>query len=272
MPIELNALLTCLQLEEIEAGAVWRGGNLDLNYHRVFGGQILAQAITVLGLASPSKAVKSFTMLFPREGDSSKPLDYQVIRHQDGRTFGASSVVVSQEGKVVATAQASMHVPDTDLGPSAQLQAPALGGPEDAVAGDRGVVPGEVRVVGDVDLSKTESGPAEFAVWWRDGAQATDEGTSQALVSHATDLTIIGTALRPIEGLSQTDSGKRFHSAVTSHSLWFHRPFTSSDWLLISQTSPVLTGSRAYGRGDVHRVDGQLVASFAQEAMVRPLT
>ena len=74
-----------------------------------------------------------------------------------------------------------------------------------------------------------------------------------------------------MEGLCQLDSGTLFHSAVTSHSLWFHRPFVSTDCLLVSQTSPVLTGARAFGEGEVHTQDGLLVASFAQESMIRPL-
>ena len=200
MAIELSALLACLQLEEVEPGAVWRGGNLELDYHRVFGGQILAQTVTVLGLASPGKAVKSVAVLFAREGDAAKPLDYEVTRHQDGRTFGASSVVVSQEGKVVATAQASMHALDTDLGPTAQQPGPALGGPDAAVAEDLGIIPGEVRVVGGVDLGNPAVGPADYAFWWRGGG-STDEATSQGVLAHATDLTLIGTALRPVGGL-----------------------------------------------------------------------
>jgi acyl-CoA thioesterase-2 len=95
--------------------------------------------------------------------------------------------------------------------------------------------------------------------------------THQALLAHATDLTVIGTALLPVEGLSQADTGTKFHSAVTSHTLWFHQSFRTDDWVLVDQHSPVLAGSRGWGRGDVWTRDGRLVASFAQESMVRPL-
>jgi acyl-CoA thioesterase-2 len=98
-----------------------------------------------------------------------------------------------------------------------------------------------------------------------------DAWMHQALLAHATDLTVIGTALLPIDGVSQADTGTRIQTAVTSHSLWFHQPFRLNDWLLIDQASPVMSAGRSFGRGDVWTHDGRLVASFAQEAMVRPI-
>jgi acyl-CoA thioesterase-2 len=97
-----------------------------------------------------------------------------------------------------------------------------------------------------------------------------ERATHQALLAHATDLTLIGTALRPFDGLSQADSTVTLHTAVTSHTLWFHRPFRVDEWLLITQEAPVVAHGRSYGRGDVFAGD-LLVASFAQEAMVRPI-
>ncbi len=90
----------------------------------------------------------------------------------------------------------------------------------------------------------------------------------QALLAHATDLTLIGTALRPFDGISQAQSTVSLHTAVTSHTLWFHQPFRVDDWLLVVQQAPATANGRSYGRGDVFAGD-QLVASFAQEAMVR---
>ena len=92
----------------------------------------------------------------------------------------------------------------------------------------------------------------------------------QALLAHATDLTLIGTALRPFDGVSQADSTITLHTAVTSHTLWFHQPFRVDDWLLLTQHSPVVANGRSFGRGDVFAGD-ELVASFAQEAMVRQI-
>jgi acyl-CoA thioesterase-2 len=89
------------------------------------------------------------------------------------------------------------------------------------------------------------------------------------LAAYATDLTLIGTAVRPMEGLSQRGNGTQFTSAVTSHTMWFHRPFTTDQWLLLRQHSPILAHGRCFGRGDLLTADGTLVASYAQEALLR---
>jgi acyl-CoA thioesterase-2 len=133
------------------------------------------------------------------------------------------------------------------------------------------MVPWETRLVGGVDLTDRAAAPARLD-WWMRAAPVADEPTvHQALLAHATDLTLIGTALRPFDGISQADSTVTIHTAVTSHTLWFHQPFRVDDWLQVSQHSPVVAGGRSYGRGDVF-AGGELVASFAQEAMIRRIT
>jgi acyl-CoA thioesterase-2 len=145
-----------------------------------------------------------------------------------------------------------------------------VGPPEDAAPADLGMVPWETRLVGGVDLADRAAAPARLD-WWMRAAPVPDEpALHQALLAHATDLTLIGTALRPFEGISQADSTVTLHTAVTSHTVWFHQPFRVDAWLQISQHSPVVAGGRSYGRGDVF-AGGELVASFAQEAMVRRL-
>src|SRR3546814_10661135 len=91
----------------------------------------------------------------------------------------------------------------------------------------------------------------------------------QALLAHATDLTLIGTELRPFEGVSQADSTVSLHTAVTSHSMWFHQPFRVDEWLLIAQASPVVANGRGFGRGDVFTQAGELVAPFADRKSKR---
>ena len=98
-----------------------------------------------------------------------------------------------------------------------------------------------------------------------------DRIVHQALLAHATDLTIIGTALRPFDGVSQADSTVTLHTAVTSHSIWFHQPFRIDDWVLLAQHSPVVANGRAFGRGEVFSSSGEVVASFAQESMIRSI-
>ena len=261
----LDDLVGCLALEEVEPGVV-EGRNLDIGYHRVFGGQILAQVLTAAAHASPGKAVKSLHVLFPREGDTAQPMRYRVERLQDGRTFGTTAVVATQGEKVIATAVASLHVDEAGLHRSDV--APPVGAPDDAPARDLSMVPWETRLVGDVDLADRAAGPPSLEWWMRTPPVGDERHLHQALLAHATDLTLIGTALRPFDDVSQADSTVTLHTAVTSHTVWFHQPFRVDGWLLVAQRSPVVANGRAFGRGDVFAGD-ELVASFAQEAMVR---
>lgn len=267
MAFDLDDLVACLELAEVEPGMV-EGENLDIGYHRVFGGQILAQVLTAAAMASPEKSVKSLHILFPREGDTAAPMRYRIERLQEGRTFGTTEVVASQGGKVIAAAVLSMHADEPGLHRSDAP--PAVGPPEEAVATELGMVPWETRLVGGVDLSDPGAGEPRLDWWLRTPPVGDDRHVHQALLAHATDLTLIGTALRPFEGVSQADSTVTLHTAVTSHTLWFHQPFRVDDWLLLTQHSPVVANGRSFGRGDVY-AGRELVVSFAQEAMVRQI-
>ena len=267
MAFDLADLVGCLDLAPVEDGVV-EGQNLDIGYYRIFGGQILAQAIAAASAASPDKSVKSLSMLFPREGDTAHPLRYRVEQLQDGRTFGTTRIVASQGEKVIATAMVSMHVDEDGLHRSDP--APSVGLPEAAPVIELDMVPWEVRVVDGVDLSDRAAGPPDLQLWMRAPELDDDRRVvHQALLAHATDLTLIGTALRPFDGISQADSTVTLHTAVTSHSLWFHQPFRLDEGVLVSQHSPVVANGRSFGRGEVFSNAGEVVASFAQEAMVR---
>jgi len=265
VPFGQDDLVACLDLTEVEEGVV-EGRNLDIGYHRVFGGQVLAQVVAAAAAASPEKAVKSIHVLFPREGDTATPMRYRVRKLQEGRTFGSTEVVAGQDDKVISAALVSMH--GTEEGLHRSDDAPAVGPPEEATEVDLGMVPWETRLVGAVDLADRAASPPQLDWWMKAAPVAGDGAVHQALLAHATDLTLIGTALRPFEGISQADSTVTLHTAVTSHTLWFHQPFRVDDWLQLSQRGPVVAGGRSYGRGDVF-ADGELVASFAQEAMIR---
>jgi acyl-CoA thioesterase-2 len=268
MTFGLADLRSCLDLTPAGDGLV-EGQNLDIGYHRVFGGQILAQLIAAASAASPAKSVKSLHVLFPREGDTAQPMQYRVVPQQDGRTFGTTEIVASQGGKVIAAALLSMHVDEEGLhrsdGP------PAVDGPDDALAHHLAMVPWEVRIVGGVDPADRAEGPPDLELWMRAPALPDDRTVHQALLAHATDLTLIGTALRPFAGVSEADSTVTLHTAVTSHTIWFHQPFRLDDWLLLAQHSPVVSHGRAFGRGEVFTRAGECVASYAQESMVRSL-
>ena len=260
-------LLDCLTLhpQDPTAGltAVFEGRNQQLTYHRLFGGQLLAQFAQAAALVCPQKTVKSLHALFPRPGRSDEPVRYEVQLHHEGGTFASLSIVARQTPGVIATAAVSMHAGED--GPSHQTIASpgAVPGREAGIQLD--LMPGETRSTDDLDAAP--AGPPEYALWLR--TPAVDPAFAAAVLAYATDLTLIGTALRPLDGVGQRDAGTAFTSAVTSHTLWFHRPFRTDTWLLLRQHSPLLAHGRSFGRGDVLEADGTLVASYAQEALLR---
>ncbi|WP_433152805.1 acyl-CoA thioesterase [Actinomadura nitritigenes] len=272
MPDLWSDLLACLDLTEPPsarpagadgASAVFEGGNQRLGYHRLFGGQLLAQFVRAAALACPGKGVKSLHALFPREGRTDEPVRYEVERHREGGTFAVLTVRALQGAGVIATASVSLHAAEDGPDHQTVAKVPSVLGPEHRT--DIDLLPWETRA--SADLDSPASGPPELDLWMR--IPETDPGHAPALTAYATDLGLIGTALRPVEGVGQRDAGRAFTSAVTSHTLWFHRPFRTGGWLLLRQHSPILAHGRCFGRGDVLTEDGALVASYAQEALLR---
>lgn len=276
MPDLWSDLVDCLDLTRVpspnaaseDAGApdaehVFEGRNQQLSYHRVFGGQILGQFVRAAALSFPGKQLKSLHALFPREGRSDEPIRYHLRRHHEGRTFASAALIAEQSSGVIATASLSLHAPEQ--GPQRQTTEPVPALPSAEHKADWDLLPWEIRALREID-DKASSAP-EFEFWMR--TPAVDPALAQALASYATDLTLIGTALLPQEGYSQSGNGTAFLSAVTSHTLWFHREFRTDDWLLLRQHSPILARGRSFGRGDILTEGGDLVASYAQEAMVR---
>ena len=260
-------LLGCLDIAKTSADdggtAEFEGRNQQLEYHRVFGGQLLGQFLRIASLTCPDKAVKSQHAVFAREGRADEPVRYQAICAHEGRSFATVAITATQSRGVIATASISMHV--VEDGPERQQiedVGPVLG-PEYEIRLD--LIPWQTRAA--VDLNIPTAGPPEFEFWMR--TPTVDPALAQALAAYATDLTLIGTALRPIDGADQRGNGTTFTSAVTSHTVWFHRPLRTDSWLLLRQHSPVLAHGRSFGRGDVLTEDGVLVASYGQEALLR---
>ncbi|TDC97964.1 acyl-CoA thioesterase domain-containing protein [Actinomadura sp. 7K507] len=254
-------LLDCLELRG-EPPAL-EGRNQRLTYHRLFGGQLLAQSVRAAERTCPGKAVKSLHVLFPRAGTADEPVRYEVERHHEGGTFATLTVVARQSHGVAATASVSLHAPEEGRDHQTVAPVPALLGEEHRV--DLHLLPWETRSAADLDSPKAE--PPELELWMR--TPEAGPGLGPALLAYATDLTLIGTALRPLDEVSQRDAQTAFASAVTSHTLWFHRPVRTDGWLLLRQHSPLLAHGRCFGRGDVLTEDGSLVASYAQEALLR---
>jgi acyl-CoA thioesterase-2 len=256
-------LLGCLELTPGSSGSGYEGRNQRLTYHRLFGGQLLAQCIRAAGLACPDKTVKSLHALFPRAGRSDEPVRYDVRTHHNGGSFATLAIVAQQSHGVLATASVCMHAAEGGYDQQTLPEVAPLPGPEHRLELD--LLPWETRSL--IDLDSPSSGAPSLELWMRTPAVGPD--LAPALLAYATDLTLIGTALRPVDGVSQRDAGTAFTSAVTSHTVWFHRPLRNDDWLLLRQESPILAHGRCFGRGDVLTEGGGLVASYAQEALLR---
>jgi acyl-CoA thioesterase-2 len=193
-------LLACLDLESKPSDdsgvARFEGRNQQLEYHRLFGGQLLGQFIQAGRLVCPDKAVKSVHTVFAREGRADDPVSYEAIRRHEGRSFAAVTVIARQPSRgVLATSSICMHA--VEDGPDRQDVAavPPVLGQEHRLPLD--LIPWETRAV--VDLNATTPGPPDFEFWMR--TPEVDPELAPPLAAYATDLTLIGTALRPMEGL-----------------------------------------------------------------------
>ncbi|WP_422203029.1 acyl-CoA thioesterase [Mycobacterium sp.] len=261
-------LLGCLDLRVASGRSdtdtmVFQGVSQQLDYHRVFGGQLLAQFIRAASLVCPGKTVKSLHSVFAREGRAAEPVRYEATRQHEGRSFASLTITARQPHAVLASASVSMHtVEDGPENQECQMVSALL---DETHRVELDLIPWETRSADD--LSAVTTGPPRFEVWMR--TPAVEAELAPALTAYATDLTLIGTALRPFEGFSHRGNGTLFTSAVTSHTVWFHQPFRTDSWLLLRQHSPVLAHGRCFGRGDVLAEDGTLVASYAQEALLR---
>ena len=264
----LDDLLGCLATTETSHGH-FSGPNLELPYYRIFGGQLLAQAIAIATREGVEKHVKSMHVTFPRAGDLREPVDYEVQPIHEGRTFSTEWIVGRQEGKPIFTALVSLHALEEEEGFDHQREAPPVGKPEDATPCELSMIPWEVRMVGGVDLTAEEVGPPRLEFWQRATGLPEGPAIHQALFAHSTDLTLIGTTLRPHPDVSEAHSPDRIQTAVTTHTVWFHRPLRLDDWVLVSQESPTASGQRGFGTGHAFARTGELVASFAQESMIR---
>jgi acyl-CoA thioesterase II len=255
-------LLGCLNLRAVDDD-VFEGANQQLNYHRLFGGQLLGQFIRAASATCPDKTVKSMHAVFAKEGRADDPVHYQVTRQHEGRSFATLTITARQPRGVLATSSVSMHTAED--GPDRQTVATVAAPLDETHRVALDLIPWETRSADD--LNAAAAGPPQFEVWMR--TPAIDGELAPALAAYATDLTLIGTALRPLDGFTHAGNGTQFTSAVTSHTIWFHRPFRTDRWLLLRQHSPLLAHGRCFGRGDVLTDDGSLVASYAQEALLR---
>jgi acyl-CoA thioesterase-2 len=287
MTKELDALVSLLALEKIEED-IFRGQSQDLGWGTVFGGQVLGQALSAAVQTVPAeRAVHSLHAYFLRPGDVSKPILYEVDRIRDGGSFNTRRVVAIQSGKAIFNMAASFHkqedgfehqdampdVPPPESVPTDQerLRRAAARVPSailERFTADRAF---EVRSIDKVDdlFHPSPIAPTR-AVWLKTTAPVpADSSLHVSLLAYASDHAFVGTALFP-HGV--TFFSGEVQVASLDHVMWFHAPFRVDEWLLHVIDSPVARGSRGLVRGRVFTQDGRLVASTAQEGMMRKRT
>jgi acyl-CoA thioesterase II len=277
-PLTLDAVVACLTspalTAEREGGSSWSATTLGLEGGAVFGGQLLGQAVSIAGGLDESLTVKSLAAVFPRGVRDTGSLQFDVSYLHGGSAYATHRIDLMQpdrSGRLVTACSTTViaHRPVDGLAHEQPIPAGA-GSPEAACPVELGIVPWDCRTVGGTDLDDRHAQPNELMLWTRVTDPLGDDARlHQALLAHLSDLTLIGTALLGHEGWSQLDAHRSLRTSVIAHQIWFHRPFRIDDWLLLSQTSPVAAGGSAFGTGNVHTRTGELVASFAQESMIR---
>ena len=276
-------LLQLLQLEEIEQD-LFRGTNRDLGTGRIFGGQVLAQALVAARrTVAEDRPAHSLHGYFILAGDLTVPVDYVVSRVRDGGSFTTRGVTANQHRRAIFTMSASFHRAET--GPTHQAPMPDVAPPEslrpelDLIRERAADLPERLRAVltqdRPIDVRPTD-GLHPFArhdrrprrsYWLRAlGSVGDDALHHQSILAYASDYGLLGAALGP-HGLSYRNPGLML--ASLDHAIWFHRPFRMDEWLLYDFESPVAAGARAFTRGNVFTRAGELVASTAQEGLMR---
>jgi acyl-CoA thioesterase II len=271
MSFTAAALVDALDIEAVETDR-YRATHAEAGHGVVFGGQLMAQAIVAALKGNDGKRAKTLHIVFMRAGSTAAPLDIAVERLHAGRAMATSAVTFSQGERLVARATVLMTADEPDLIRHADRPV-ALSKPDEVASNPDSQDSGwDVRIVDNVDLMDPDAvGPADLDVWTRFVGVPTDPALGQALLSYATDGFLIATAMRPHEGVGQAQSHKTLSTGVLGHTITFHEPFSAADWLLIAHHSPYAGRGRAYGSANVFREDGELVASFVQDSMIRPM-
>jgi acyl-CoA thioesterase len=214
--------------------------------------------------------VKSMHTVFARGAAPDSSLDLSVERLHEGRSFATVEVSIRQAERLCTRSLVLLDRPDEDLIVHAD-PAPAVTAPEHCPPRPSEVNRGwEVRVVDGVDIADPEAvGPAELYVWSRFDGVGSEPWVSQALLAYASDGFLVGTAMRPHSGFGQALAHVSISTSVITHTLTFHTAFDAAEWLLLAHRSPNAGHGRSFGRADVFTGEGRMVASYAQENMIR---
>ena len=279
----MDALLSLIDLEPVEVN-IFRGHNRDIGSGRVFGGQVLAQALVAARrTVEGEREAHSLHGYFILAGDIDTPIVYFVDRLRDGKSFTTRQVTATQHGRAIFNLSASFQVAETGL--EHQMDMPDVPPPESlkpeleliremadriperlrpVLTQDR---PLDFRPVAPSDPFTPERRPPRRHVWLRTTGRLPDDVvTHQATLAYASDYGLLGTALLP-HGLGIRAPGLQV--ATLDHAIWFHRHFRADEWLLYAMDSPAAAGARGFTRGCMFTRDGVLVASVAQEGLMR---
>lgn len=268
--VTIKALLESLTLDAVDANS-FRASNIDTAGPVVFGGQLLGQSVIAALGGHEGKAVKTIHTVFARAASPDVPVEILVDPMHAGRSFASSAVTISQGGRLCARSIVLLSADEADLIRHSDPMPAVASGPEQSAAMRGSSGDWEVRVIDAVDVGDPDAvGPAELDVWTRFNGAPADAAIDQALVAFATDGFLIGTAMRPHRGVGQAQAHVSLATGVISHTLTFHEPCSAGDWLLLANRSPYAGRGRSYGRADVFQ-DGALVASYVQDAMIRPM-
>jgi acyl-CoA thioesterase len=264
----IDSLVRSLTLEPLGPNR-FRGENAEAGHGVIFGGQLLAQSV-IAGLAGhEGKRVKTIHTVFARGGSPDSTVEITVDPMHAGRAFASSSVTISQGDRLCTRSIVLLSADEPDLirhADPAPTVAPPADRPVDPGSGDW-----QVQIVGDVDVNDPDLiGPPELDVWTRFAGAPRDPAIDQALLAFSTDGFLIGTAMRPHAGVGQAQAHVTLATGVISHTLTFHEPHPAAEWFLLSHRSSYAGHGRCYGRANVFGQGGALVASFVQDAMIRP--
>ncbi len=278
----VDALLSILDLEPLEHN-LFRGRSPQAGWQRVFGGQVIGQALVAACRTVEGRRPHSLHAYFLLPGDPAVPIIYEVDRIRDGRSFTTRRVVAIQHGKAIFSMSASYHAEERGL--DHQMAMPDVPMPDQLP--DEATVradilpmmppavrayfekerPIELRPVEFQRYALREQLPPRFHVWIRATRRLPDDPVlHQCILAYASDMTLLDASL---VAHGRTVFEKTIQAASLDHALWFHRPFRADEWLLYAQDSPSSSGALGYSRGLIFDIHGKLVASVAQEGLIR---
>jgi acyl-CoA thioesterase-2 len=280
----VDELLQILDLETLEQN-LFRGRSPQSSWQRVFGGQVIGQALVAASRTVDTKdrLPHSLHAYFLIGGDPKVPIIYEVDRIRDGKSFTTRNVKAIQHGQAIFTMSVSFHTEESAF--DHQMKMPSVPGPEKLPTDAelrKNILPSmpepvrrffererpiELRPVEFDRYTGKKIEDGKFNIWIRcTGKLPDDPAIHQCVLAYASDMALLDASLIP-HGRSVFD--KRIMAASLDHALWFHRPFRADEWMLYAQDSPNNFGARGFSRGLLFSADGKLIASVAQEGMTR---